>query len=99
MPFHEGLLSLRALLLTRRPLPVAIQLQEPMLLRPEEQLLPATHIKFAEHVAEVMANGGGANEESAGNIFIGQTLTKECQHVRLTFGQDLGRARQDCAAV
>jgi hypothetical protein len=76
MPIHEVLLSLRALFLTRSPLPVVIQLQEPMLLCPQEKLLPTVHIKLAEYVAEVMANSGGANEESAGNIFIGQTLTK-----------------------
>ena len=70
-----------------------------MLLCPDEKLLSAIHIKFAEHVAEVMAHGRGANEESAGNILIGQAFSEQSQHVRFTFGQDFGRVRQDCAAV
>ena len=47
-----------------------------MLLCPKEKLLPTIHIKLTEYVAEVMAHGCRANEESAGNILIGQALSE-----------------------
>ena len=47
-----------------------------MLLRPKKKLLATIHIKLAEYVTEVMAHGCWANEESAGNILIGQALSE-----------------------